>query len=129
MGRGSIPQSTPLIHGFDLEYPKELQTPNRLSRDDLAVQLCRFISAFRLNIITSAHIRSTVYNPSAERWEVTFTIGPNSNSPPKVIVVAARHLVQATGVASQKPYSPSLPDANLYRGRSLHSAFFFASLI
>ncbi|KAM7222487.1 hypothetical protein V8F06_001981 [Rhypophila decipiens] len=106
-----------------IEYPKELQTPNRLSRDGLAAQLRRFISAFGLNIITSAHIRSTVYDPSAERWEVTFTIGPNSgNSPPKAIVVVARHLVQATGVASQKPYSPSLPDANLYRGRSLHSA-------
>ncbi|KAM7193866.1 hypothetical protein V8F33_007552 [Rhypophila sp. PSN 637] len=108
-----------------IEYPKELQTPNRLSRDDLAAQLRRFISAFGVNIITSAHIRSTVYNPSAERWEVTFTIGPSSgNSPPKVLVAVARHLVQATGVASQKPYTPSLPDANLYRGRSLYSALY-----
>jgi hypothetical protein len=69
-------------------------------------------------MVTSANIQSTVYNPSTKLWEVTFTTGPGT--PPTVVV--AQHLVQATGIASQKPYTPSLPNGHLYKGHSLHSA-------
>jgi len=94
-----------------------VQTPNRLTRDALACQLRRFITTFHLNLLTSVKIHSTTYSPSTKLWEVTFTTSPTT--PPTIIT--AKHLVQATGVSSQKPYTPSLPNAPLYKGLSIHS--------
>ncbi|KAK0642223.1 hypothetical protein B0T16DRAFT_421192 [Cercophora newfieldiana] len=101
-----------------MAYPKETYTPGRLSKDDLAAQLRRFIETFHLNTIHSAKIESTTFNPATKLWEVTFLTGPDT--PPRVVV--AKHLVQATGFSSQKPYMPSLPNSALYKGISLHSA-------
>ncbi|KAM0438630.1 hypothetical protein ACHAPT_001383 [Fusarium lateritium] len=98
-----------------ITYDKELQAPHLLTKDDLAEQVRRFVSAFDLNIITSAQIKSTIYDRSTQRWTVKF------QTPAGLRTAIAKHLVQATGIASQKPYVPSIADENLYRGVNIHS--------
>lgn len=96
-------------------YDRELQAPHLLTKDELAEQVRRFVSAFNLNVITSAHIKSTIYNQSTQRWTV------KSQTPVGLRTVVSKHLVQATGIASQKPYIPSVADEHLYRGINIHS--------
>lgn len=43
-------------------------------------------------------------------------------TPAGLKVVRARHLVQCTGVGGSKPYVPSLPGAEAYKGVNIHSA-------
>lgn len=97
-------------------YDKELQTPYLLSRSDLASQVSRYIETFNLNIINSAKIQSTHYDPSTERWHISFQTpaGPRS--------AVSKHLVLATGIGSQKPNMPQIADRDLYQGISVHSA-------
>ncbi|KAK1750497.1 putative indole-3-pyruvate monooxygenase YUCCA4 [Echria macrotheca] len=102
---------TPYIH-----YPEHLKHPHLLTRDDLAAHLRRFISTFHLNIINSAKITSTVYDPAVKLWTVKFTTPSGSRT------ATAKHLVQATGIASQKPYLPDIPNRQAYKGLSMHSA-------
>ncbi|KAL1630648.1 hypothetical protein SLS54_000519 [Diplodia seriata] len=99
-------------------YDKHLQYPHLLTRDDLADQVRRYVAAFNLNVITSAQIKSTLYDQSSQRWTITF------QTPAGQCTAVAKHLVQATGIGSQKPYLPRIADRHLYRGISLHSAQF-----
>lgn len=98
------------------DYKKELQSPHLLSRDELAAHVRRYIETFHLNIITSAKIESTHYDPTTKRWEVKFA------TPSGRRTAIAKHLVQATGIASQNPYIPAIADSHLYKGISVHSA-------
>ncbi|KAM0331628.1 hypothetical protein ACHAQA_003307 [Verticillium albo-atrum] len=98
-----------------MAYDDELRTPHLLSRDELAAQVRRFVAAFNLNVITSAKIRSTHFDPSSKQWQVTF------DTPDGPRTVIAKHLVQATGFGSQKPYLPEVADRQLYKGISIHS--------
>ncbi|KAK3331625.1 hypothetical protein B0T19DRAFT_83881 [Cercophora scortea] len=86
-----------------------------LSREDLAEQVARYTAAFNLNMINSASITSTVYNPSTRRWTIHF------QTPAGPCEAIAKHLVQATGIGSQKAYMPTMADKELYTGISLHS--------
>lgn len=76
----------------------------------------RYVAAFHLNMITSAKIQSTIYDQSARRWTVKF------QTPSGLHTVVSKHLVQATGLGSQKPYLPPIADSHLYKGISVHSA-------
>ncbi|OQD64986.1 hypothetical protein PENPOL_c006G03409 [Penicillium polonicum] len=58
--------------GSMADYGKKLLTPYRLSKEDLASQVQRYVKAFSLNMITSAHIQWTEYDPSTKRWMVKF---------------------------------------------------------
>ncbi|KAJ4183662.1 hypothetical protein NW755_009696 [Fusarium falciforme] len=98
-----------------ITYDKELQAPHLLTKDELAEQVRRFVSAFTLNVITSAQIKSTVYNQSTQQWAVKF------QTPAGLRTAVSKHLVQATGIASQKPYIPSVADGHLYKGINIHS--------
>lgn len=97
-------------------YDEELQTPHFLSRDELAAQVRRYVRTFNLNMITSVKIETTVYDQSAKRWVVKF------ETPTGRRTAVARHLLQATGIASREPYLPPVADGALYRGISVHSA-------
>ncbi|KAL2751906.1 hypothetical protein ACRALDRAFT_1059061 [Sodiomyces alcalophilus JCM 7366] len=101
-----------------LEYPKKPQSPYLLSRDDLAEQVRRYTECLNLNVITSAKIQSTVYDPSKKQWTVKF------QTPGGLRTALAKHLVQATGVSSQKKYVPQIADEHLYKGTSFHSEQF-----
>ncbi|RSL91070.1 hypothetical protein CEP52_014371 [Fusarium oligoseptatum] len=98
-----------------ITYDKELQAPHLLTKDELAEQVRRFVSAFNLNVITSAQIKSTIYNQSTQRWTVKF------QTPAGMRTAVSKHLVQATGIASQKPYLPSVANERLYKGINIHS--------
>ncbi|RSL47015.1 hypothetical protein CEP51_015836 [Fusarium floridanum] len=98
-----------------ITYDKELQAPHLLTKDELAEQVRRFVSAFNLNVITSAQIKSTIYNQSTQRWTVKF------QTPAGMRTAVSKHLVQATGIASQKPYIPSVANERLYKGINIHS--------
>ncbi|KAL0261575.1 hypothetical protein SLS55_003005 [Diplodia seriata] len=97
-------------------YDKHLQYPHLLTRDDLADQVRRYVAAFNLNVITSTQIKSTLYDQSSQRWTITF------QTPAGQRTAVSKHLVQATGIGSQKPYLPPIADRHLYKGISLHSA-------
>lgn len=81
----------------------------------MAEQVRRYVAAFNLNIINSAKIRSTQYDQSAKRWIVKF------QTPGGECTAVSKHLVQATGLGSQKPYLPPIAGENLYEGISVHS--------
>ncbi|RGP81289.1 putative flavo involved in k+ transport [Fusarium longipes] len=87
------------------DYEKQYQGEHLRSKDELADQLRRFISSFKLNVITSAHIQSTLYNKPTKRWIMKV------RTPTVIFYTSAKHLVQATGIASQKSYVPSMIDA------------------
>lgn len=100
-----------------MTYGKDLQSPHHLSRDDLAEQVRRYVKAFHLNVVNSAEIMRTTQMPD-KRWRVEF------RTPTVAYSVTAKHLVQATGIASQKPYNPPMADEELYKGIRIHSAHF-----
>lgn len=66
-------------------------------------------------MITSAEIQSTQYNQLAKQWTVQL------RTPIGKRTVICKHLVQATGIASQKPYIPELDNSNPYEGINIHS--------
>lgn len=98
-----------------MKYDKELQAPHLLTRDELAKQVQRYVATFNLNIITSAEIIETRRGPD-HRWHVRL------QTPAGIRAAVAHHIVQATGIGSQKPYLPPMADQQLYKGISLHSA-------
>ncbi|XXG94166.1 hypothetical protein Hte_000418 [Hypoxylon texense] len=101
-----------------VRYKKNLQTPHLLTRNELAEHLNQYAAGFNLNIINAATIQSTIYDQVEKRWVVKF------QTPTGDRTVISRHLVQATGIGSQKPYLPSIPGSPQYRGISLHSAYY-----
>ncbi|KAH7631217.1 hypothetical protein B0T09DRAFT_339383 [Sordaria sp. MPI-SDFR-AT-0083] len=101
-----------------MDYGKELTGKHMLTRNDLASQVRKYVEAFKLNIITSAKIKSTVYDGSTEKWIVKF------QTPDGQRTTIAKHVVQATGIASHKPYIPPMADSQSYKGVNIHSEFF-----
>ncbi|RBR25261.1 uncharacterized protein FIESC28_01996 [Fusarium coffeatum] len=97
-------------------YQDRFRGEHLLSKDELADHLRKYVDAFHLNVITSVKIVSTVYDKSTKRWIVKM------NTPAAKFTVTAKHLVQATGIGSQKPYVPAVPDKHLFRGLSIHSS-------
>ncbi|KAF5592964.1 K+ transport flavoprotein [Fusarium subglutinans] len=97
-------------------YPEELRGLHRLSKDELANHLAQYVASFNLNVITSATIQSTVYNKSSVKWTIEL------QTPVGVVTVTARQLVQATGVSSQRPYVPTIANAEVYKGINIHSS-------
>ncbi|QPC76862.1 hypothetical protein HYE68_007614 [Fusarium pseudograminearum] len=94
----------------------EFQGDHLLSKDELADHLRRFVSRFNLNIITSAKIQSTAYNKLSKKWKIKV------ETPTKIITVTAKHVVQATGIGSQKPHVPIIANAHDYKGIAIHSS-------
>lgn len=73
------------------------------------------MGAFDLDVVNSAKIQSTVYDPSSKRWKVAL------QTPAGLRSVVSKHLVLATGVGSQKPNLPQIKNEGLYKGVSIHS--------
>ncbi|KAF4431021.1 flavo involved in K+ transport [Fusarium acutatum] len=101
-----------------ISYPKELRGLHRLSKDELANHLAQYVASFNLNVITSAAIKSTVYDKSSEKWKIEL------KTPAGAVTVTAKQLVQATGVSSQKPYVPTIANAEVYKGINIHSSHY-----
>ncbi|KAL4964487.1 monooxygenase [Aspergillus stella-maris] len=107
---------TSFCHLPHMRYDKELQTPHLLTRDELALQVCRYVETFNLNIINSAQIQWTEYDEANKKWTITF------QTPTGRCKAVSKHLVMATGIGSQKPYIPQIAEPHLFKGISLHSA-------
>lgn len=99
-------------------YDKHLQTPHLLTKDELAEQVRRYVATFHLNMVNSAKIVSTKYEQSTQQWTVKF------ETPAGLRTAVSKHLVQATGIGSQKPYMPPMADQDKYKGISIHSSQF-----
>ncbi|KAG9569700.1 hypothetical protein KCU71_g2759, partial [Aureobasidium melanogenum] len=95
------------------EYHPKLQD-KILGRDDLAAHLKRYVKLLDLYVINSVEITKTVLGGDG-RWRVEFKTpyGPRT--------AIAKHLVQATGIGSQVPYTPSIPERQAYNGAAIHS--------
>ncbi|KAI1870369.1 uncharacterized protein JN550_005297 [Neoarthrinium moseri] len=101
-----------------MRYDKDLQTPHHLSKDELADHVRKYVNTYNLNIVTSATIVSTSLDLQSQLWHIAF------ETPAGIRSVACKHLVQATGFASQIPHIPSVAESNLYKGISIHSAHY-----
>ncbi|CAI7663527.1 unnamed protein product [Penicillium viridicatum] len=106
---------TSVCHLPYMDYVKKLLTPYRLSKEDLASQVQRYVKAFNLNMITSAQIQWTEDDPSTKRWMVKFQTSAGQRT------AISKHVVMATGIGSQKMNIPSIADSHLYRGISIRS--------
>ncbi|KAK7979622.1 hypothetical protein PG989_012079 [Apiospora arundinis] len=96
-------------------YAAELQSPHLLTRGELAQHVRQYVEMFNLNMVTSAKILHTQYDTRAKRWTATI------QTPSGQTTVVSKHLVQATGFGSQKPYMPPMRNIDLYKGISIHS--------
>jgi thioredoxin reductase len=96
------------------DCPAELQDKT-LKRDDLATHLKRYVQTFGLDIISSVEITKTTLEANG-RWRVEF------RTPEGAYTVLAKHLVQATGIGSQIPYTPAIPEQEVYNGIAIHSS-------
>jgi thioredoxin reductase len=96
------------------EYPAELQDKT-LKRDDLTAHLKRYVQTFGLDIINSVEITKTTLEANG-RWRVEFQTSEGAYT------VLAKHLVQATGISSQIPFTPSIPEQEVYNGIAMHSS-------
>ncbi|KAG9566874.1 hypothetical protein KCU71_g3187, partial [Aureobasidium melanogenum] len=98
-----------------LRYPDELQG-QMLTRNDLAAHVRNYAQTFKLDIINSAEIIQTTQGEDGQ-WQIKFRTADR-----REVVATARHLVQATGIGSQKPYVPPMTEREAYKGTSLHSS-------
>jgi cation diffusion facilitator CzcD-associated flavoprotein CzcO len=96
------------------DYPPELQDKT-LKKDDLAAHLRNYVETFKLDVIGSVEIIKTTLNEDG-RWRVEF------RTPDGEYSVFAKHLVQATGIGSQIPYTPDIQEQKAYRGIAIHSS-------
>ncbi|KKY36778.1 putative flavoprotein involved in k+ transport [Diaporthe ampelina] len=98
-----------------MKYAAELQSPHLLTKDDLAGQLRKYAAAFQLNVINSAKILSTSFDAASKQWTVSLSTPAGEHT------VVSKHLVQATGIGSQKPFVPAIADEGQFGGVSIHS--------
>jgi thioredoxin reductase len=97
-----------------MDYPAELQQET-LRRDDLAAHLKKYVKTFGLNIINSVEIIKTTLEEDG-RWRVDL------HTPEGNYTVLAKHVVQATGIGSQIPYTPVILERDAYKGVAMHSS-------
>ena len=106
-----------LIYGCCLDFKKESQSPHRLTKGEVAEHLRQYATDFHLNVISSAVIQSTIYNPSEKKWTVKLKTANGKAT--KTII--SKHFVQATGLGSGRPHIPPMKGEHLYRDFNLHS--------
>ncbi|KAI0849179.1 hypothetical protein F5Y00DRAFT_253101 [Daldinia vernicosa] len=101
-------------------YGKDLRSPHRLTKDEVAKHLRQYAANLGLNVILSTTIGSSSFDTSEKKW--TVKLKTIDGKPGKTII--SKHFVQATGIGSQKPNLPTLENENLFRGLNLHSVHF-----
>ncbi|KAI0805664.1 hypothetical protein GGR55DRAFT_680858 [Xylaria sp. FL0064] len=101
-----------------LYYREELQTPHQLTKYDIAEHLIQYAGDFHLNVLLSARVQSTVFDRCEKKWTVKLKLADE----PSVKTIICKHFIQATGFGSGKPYVPSIPGNEHYRGIVIHSS-------
>ncbi|KAF6825245.1 flavin-containing monooxygenase [Colletotrichum plurivorum] len=107
---------TILCHLLYMNYDEKHAAPHMLTRDELTEHIQEYVGTFDLDVINSATIQSAHYDKSTNEWIVKF------KKPAGQRTAVSKHLVQATGVSSQRPFVPDVADGHLYKGISMHSA-------
>ncbi|KAF6819039.1 flavin-containing monooxygenase, partial [Colletotrichum musicola] len=100
----------------ETHYDEKYAAPHMLTRDELTEQIQEYVDTFDLDVINSATVQSTNYDKLTNEWTVKFRTSAGQRT------AVSKHLVQATGVSSQKPFIPDIADGHLYKGISMHSA-------
>lgn len=99
-----------------LSYPKD--NPLILTRQMLADHMENYAATFNISILNSSTVESCSFNQSRGIWSVRI------RTPFGLKTVAAKHLVQSTGISCQKPYIPDIPGYESYRGINIHSEIY-----
>lgn len=69
-------------------------------------------------MINSVKVLSTRFDGASKQWTIKFS------SPAGEHTVVSEHLVQATGIGSQKPHVPAVANEELFGGVNIHSSRF-----
>jgi cation diffusion facilitator CzcD-associated flavoprotein CzcO len=97
-----------------------MQSPHRLTKDEVAEHLRQYATKFHLNVIPATVIHSSVFNTSEKKWTIKIrTMGGGETR-----TVICKQFVQATGLGCGKPYLPTMKDEQVYKGVSVHSLQF-----
>jgi thioredoxin reductase len=99
----------PYVRVWGPEYPELLST------GDITEGLQRFATLFDLNVWLSTALQKAVWNEQDLQWEVSVLRGDWEQK------VFARHLVFATGLGTDFPVMPNLPNKEKFHGTVLHS--------
>lgn len=67
-------------------------------------------------MINSVKILSTTFDGASKQWTVNFSTPGGEHT------VVSKHLVQATGIGSQKPHVPAMANEDLFGGVNIHSS-------
>lgn len=101
-----------------VDYKDEWQHQHLLRRLELSSFLREYVANLKLNAITSAKILRTTRDLETGLWHVKL------DTPNGMRTIISKHLVQATGLGSQKPFVPPIKDSGLFKGISAHSIEF-----
>lgn len=88
-----------------------------LSRDDLTAHLKGYYKLLDLHVINSVKITKTTLSEDG-RWRIEFNWTWGTRT------AIAKHLVQATEIGSQVPYTPSISEQEAYGGIAMHSSLY-----
>ncbi|CAI6340469.1 unnamed protein product [Periconia digitata] len=58
-------------------FPKELQSPHRLSKDEVAEHLQQYAREFHLNVMTSTIIQSSCFDKKEKKWTLHIQVANN----------------------------------------------------
>ncbi|KAI0513064.1 hypothetical protein F5B22DRAFT_637427 [Xylaria bambusicola] len=100
-----------------LPYPKELQTPHSLTKDEIAEHLIQYVKELHLNVLLSTTVQSTIFDQSEKKWTIVLKVADGSRK-----TVTSKHFIQATGFGCGKPYIPPIPGKDVYKGAVVHSS-------
>ncbi|KAK5630554.1 hypothetical protein RRF57_006269 [Xylaria bambusicola] len=100
-----------------LRYRKELRTPHKLTKSDIAEHLIQYAEELHLNVLLSATVQSTIFDQSEKKWTIILKLADRSRK-----IITSKHFIQATGFGCGKPYVPPIPGKDLYKGVIIHSS-------
>ncbi|OTB12181.1 hypothetical protein K445DRAFT_77133 [Daldinia sp. EC12] len=100
-------------------YPKDLRTPHRLTKDEVAEHLRQYATNFHLDVILLT-ISLSSFDTSEKKW--TVKLKTTDGKPGKTVF--CKDFAQATGIGCQIPNIPTIKDKHLFKGLDLHSVGF-----
>lgn len=86
------------------------------SKDKFADWIEAYAKIMEVDIWTRTEARHAVYDASTRKWAVTV------NRDGQDVIVRPTHLVFATGESGTRPYIPTLPGQDVFKGIQQHSA-------
>jgi thioredoxin reductase len=101
---------------FDRTFPSTCQ--EYLTKDDLATGHQAWVDRYGITVWNSTSLINGVWDASSKLW--TLTIHRDN----KKATIVSQSVVLATGAGGSKSALPKVPNQNIYKGQTLHSADF-----